>query len=238
MQALRIGLIGDRDDDVVAHHAIPLALGLAAAACGVDVDVAWIGTDAIGDAGDLSRLDGLWCVPGSPYRNMDGALAAIRFAREGALPFMSTCGGFQHAVVEYARNVLGWSDAEHAETSPGAARAVIVPLSCALVEVRDAVRLRAGSRIAAAYGVERIEEAYHCRYGLAADFRAAIGDRPLRITAVDDHDDVRALELDGHPFFVATLFQHERVALVGACPPLARAFVAAVAAHRRVDMAA
>jgi CTP synthase (UTP-ammonia lyase) len=238
MQALRIGLIGDRDDNVVAHHAIPLALGLAAAACEVDVDVAWIGTDAVGDAADLSRLDGFWCVPGSPYRNMDGALAAIRHARERKLPFMGTCGGFQHAVVEYARNVLGWIDADHAETSPDAARPVVVPLSCALVEVRDAVHLRAGSRIAQAYGIDRIEEAYHCRYGLAQDFRAAIAGGPLRITAVDDQDDVRAIELDGHPFFVATLFQHERVALVGACPPLARAFVSAVAIHARTAIAA
>jgi CTP synthase (UTP-ammonia lyase) len=238
MQALRIGLIGDRDERVVAHHAIPRALGLAAAACEVDVDVAWIGTDAVGDATDLSRLDGLWCVPGSPYRNMDGALAAIRHAREHKIPFMGTCGGFQYTVVEYARNVLGWSDADHAETSPDSARAVVVPLSCALVEVRDAVHLRAGSRIAAAYGTDRIEEAYHCRYGLAAAFREAIAEGPLRSAAVDDQDDVRAVELDGHPFFVATLFQHERVALVGACPPLARAFVAAIAATTRADLAA
>ncbi|MEO7325867.1 MAG: hypothetical protein ABIW82_13665 [Dokdonella sp.] len=237
-EALRIGLVGDRDDDVVAHHAIPLALGLAAAACEVDVDVAWIGTDAVGNASDLSRLDGIWCVPGSPYRNVDGALAAIRHAREHAIPFMGTCGGFQHAVIEYARNVLGWSDAEHAETSPDAARAVIVPLSCALVEVRDAVNLMAGSRIAVAYATDRIEEAYHCRYGLAADFRAAISAGPLRITAMDDQDDARAIELNDHPFFVATLFQHERVALVGACPPLARAFVAAIAARIHVHIAA
>lgn len=238
MQALRIGLIGDRDDNVVAHHAIPLALGLAAQACEVDVDVAWIGTDAVGDANDLARLDGLWCVPGSPYRDMDGALAAIRYAREHRIPFMGTCGGFQHAVVEYARNVLGWRDADHAETSPAATRGVIVPLSCALIEVRDAVHLRAGSRIAAAYGVDRIEEAYHCRYGLAAGFRAAIDKSTLQITAVDDQNDARAIELDGHPFFVATLFQPERVALVGACPPLVRAFVQTLAERAHAARAA
>jgi len=238
MQPLRIGLIGDYDDNVVAHHAIPLALGLAAAACEVDVDLAWIGTAAVGDAGDLALLDGLWCVPGSPYRNMDGALAAIRHARERRVPFIGTCGGFQHAVVEYARNVLGWTDAEHAETSPQAARAVIVPLSCALVEVRDSVHLHAGTRIAEAYGRATTEEAYHCRYGLAADFRAAIEGGALRISAVDDQGDVRAIELEGHPFFVATLFQHERAALVGACPALARAFVAAVAAQQRIGIAA
>jgi len=238
MQPLRIGLIGDYDERVVAHHAIPRALGFAAAVCEVDVDVAWIGTDAVGDANDLARLDGVWCVPGSPYRDMDGALAAIRYARERQVPFLGTCGGFQHAVVEYARNVLGWADADHAETSPEAARAVVVPLSCALVEVRDTVHLRAGTRIAAAYAAASIEEAYHCRYGLAAEFRAAIEGGPLRISAVDDQDDVRAIELDDHPFFVATLFQHERAALVGACPPLARTFIEAIASRQRIGAAA
>lgn len=236
--ALRIGLIGDYDADIAAHRAIPIALGLAAAQCAVDVDVAWIGTQAVGDAHDLALLDGIWCVPGSPYRSIGGALSAIRHARENATPFMGTCGGFQHAVIEYARNVLGWADADHAETAPDAARAVVVPLECALLEVRGAVHLRAGSRIAAAYGANRIEEAYHCRYGIGSDFIEAIAKGPLRITGVDDRNETRAIELDGHPFFVATLFQHERVALVGACPPLARAFVAAVAARRAVAVAA
>lgn len=238
MSALRIGLIGDRDEEVAAHHAIPLALGLAAAALAVDVDVAWIATDAVGSARDLAHLDGLWCVPGSPYRTMDGALAAIRYAREENVPFMGTCGGFQHVVVEYARNVLGWSDADHAESSPDSPRAVVVPLSCALVEVRDGVHLVEGSRIREAYGADRIDEAYHCRFGLSRDFRDAIADGPLRVTGVDDQGDARAIELDVHRFFVATLFQHERVALVGACPPLARAFVDAIATRVRATAAA
>ena len=173
MQTLRIGLVGDRNDEVVAHRAIPLVLVMAAEACGITLDAAWIGTDEIGGAG-LRRFNGLWCAPASPYRSMDGALLAIRYARERYVPFLGTCAGFQHAVVEYARNVLGWSDADHAETSPHAARAVIVPLSCALVEVRDTVRLLPGSRIAEAYGVSEIEEGYHCRYGLGGGFRQAV----------------------------------------------------------------
>lgn len=238
MRALRIGLIGDRDDNVVAHRAIPRALALAGEAAAQALDVDWIATDTIGDVARLAAFDGLWCVPASPYRDMDGALRAIRHAREARRPFLGTCGGFQHAVVEYARNVLGWADADHAETAPDAARAVVVPLSCALVEVRDAVHLVTGSRCAQAYGVARIEEGYHCRYGLGATFRAALEGGPLRIAAVDDAGDVRALELDGHPFFVATLFQHERAALDGRCPPLVRAFVDAIAAESRIDRAA
>ncbi|GLQ47696.1 hypothetical protein GCM10007862_27470 [Dyella lipolytica] len=236
-QALRIGLIGDRDDAVVAHRAIPLALAMAADATSITAEVHWIATETIGDGKLLDGFEAIWCVPASPYRSMDGALTAIRHAREARKPFLGTCGGFQHAVVEYARHVLGWMDAEHAETAPDAARPVIVPLSCGLVEVRDAVRLLPGSRISAAYGTQVIEEGYHCRYGLGSGFREAIAAQPLRITAVDDQDDVRALELEGHPFFVATLFQHERAALSGVCPPLARAFLQA-ASDLRVEKAA
>ena len=55
----------------------------------------------------LAGADALLIAPGSPYRNMDGALSAITYARTRDVPLLGTCGGFQHIVVEYARNVLG-----------------------------------------------------------------------------------------------------------------------------------
>lgn len=232
---LAIALIGDRDDAVTAHRAIPKALALAAESTGADLRPSWVATDSITSDADLTGYDGFWCVPASPYRNMDGALRAIRFARTLGKPFLGTCGGFQHAVVEYARNVLGWADADHAETAPTAARAVIVPLACSLVEVAEPVIFRGGTRIADAYGVSAISEGYHCRYGLGDRFReVAFVDGALRIGAVDPQDDVRAIELREHPFFVATLFQPERAALRDEVPPLARAFVAAMAERSRV----
>ena len=100
----------------------------------------------------------IWVVPGSPYRHPEGAFTAIRYARENSIPFLGTCGGFQHAVIEYARNVLGWQDAGHAETD-SEGRMVIAPLSCSLVETSAVVELRANTLIARAYGRESIEEA-------------------------------------------------------------------------------
>lgn len=224
-----IGLVGDCDPSVPAHQAIPLALGQAGEALGFEVRFEWIPTDEIRSVSRLSGFDGLWCVPASPYRSMDGALLAIRHAREGAVPFLGTCGGFQHAVVEYARNVLGWADADHAETAPDAARAVIAPLACALVETMGPVRLFPGTRIAAAYGATETREGYRCRYGLNPEFQAALVAGPLRAAADDATGEVRAVELDGHPFFVATLFQPERAALTGRTPPLVAAFARACA---------
>jgi len=229
--ATLIGLVGDYNADVPAHQAIPRALVLAESALGTPVAFRWLPTETIANDAMLAPFDALWCVPASPYRSMEGALRAIRFARERLRPFLGTCGGFQHAVVEYARNVLGWADAEHAETAPEAARPVIVALACALVEVTDKVRLHPGSRIAAAYGATDAVEGYRCRYGLNETFRATLASGPMRIAAEDDAGDVRALELDGHPFFVATLFQPERAALAGRLPPMVAAFARAAIGH-------
>jgi CTP synthase (UTP-ammonia lyase) len=228
---VRVALVGDRDVRHLAHQAIPRAVALAAAAVGAHVEAEWLPTERVGDDAALARWDGIWCVPASPYRSMDGALRAIGFARRAPRPFLGTCGGFQHAVVEFAREALGWRDADHAETAAGGGRLVISPLACALVEVGGAVRLRPRSRLAAAYGAADITEGYHCSYGLAPGVRDALDAAGLRATATNADGDVRAVELDAHPFFVATLFQPERAALAGRCPPLVAAFVRAAAHH-------
>ncbi|HJV48239.1 MAG TPA: CTP synthase [Geothrix sp.] len=224
-----IGLVGDRDPSVPAHRAIPLALEQAGEALGLQTRFEWVPTEELLSASRLAGFDGLWCVPASPYRSLEGALLAIRHAREGGLPFLGTCGGFQHAILEYARNVLGWADADHAETSPDAARAVISPLSCALVEAVGSIRLLPGTRIAAAYGASVVQEGYRCRYGLNPEFQEALLRGPLRAGAEDETGEVRAVELEGPSFFVATLFQPERAALKGARAPLVAAFLRACA---------
>jgi CTP synthase (UTP-ammonia lyase) len=230
-EPIRVALIGDYDPTVVAHQAIPRALSLAGDALGADVRAEWVGTATIpcNDAAvaRLAPFDALWCVPASPYQSACGALRAIRFARETDRPFLGTCGGFQHAVLEYARDVVGWADAAHAEDDPSAARAVVTPLSCALVEARGVVRFAAGSRLRGAYGVPEAEEGYHCRFGLNAGVRAGLEEHGLRVTATDEAGDVRGVELTAHPFFVATLFQPERAALRGEVPAIVRAFVEA-----------
>ena len=233
MRTVRIGLVGDRDPDVVAHRAAPEALRLAAAELGRALDVAWLGTAALGPDCPASLADfaGLWCVPGSPYANTAGALAAIRFARESGRPFLGTCGGFQHALLEYVRHVLGQRRADHAELDPAADMPLIAQLSCPLVEKAGRVILVEGSRLRALYGSPEALEQYHCNYGLNPAYEALLGGTALRVSARDPAGEVRAVELDGHPFFVATLFQPERAALRGVAPPLVRAFVAAAAAR-------
>ena len=225
--AIRIALIGDYDPHVTAHQAIPVALGMAAEQLNLNVQFQWLATDHINADTPLDDFDGIWCVPASPYRDMDGALRAIRFAREQQRPFLGTCGGFQHAVLEFARHVLGWKDAEHGETHPDAARALLTPLTCSLVEAVDSIHLVEGSLIANAYETTEIREGYRCRFGVNPEFERELLTQQMCAVGHDSQGDLRAVELKGHPFFVATLFQPERAALKGILPPLVRAFIKA-----------
>lgn len=115
---LRIALVGDYNPDVVAHKAIPLAIDDAAAVLELPLRYDWLSTSEIKSADDLADYDAIWVVPASPYKNAEGAFIAIRHARENGIPFLGTCGGFQHAIIEYARNVMGWQDAAQPKPIP------------------------------------------------------------------------------------------------------------------------
>jgi CTP synthase (UTP-ammonia lyase) len=229
MQVISVALVGDHDESVLAHKAIPMALRLAGAALGCTVEWEWCSTSSMDSeaAAGLRKHRGAWCVPGSPYASEDGALKAIRFARESGMPFLGTCGGCQHAILEYARNVLGFRDAKHAETHPDALLPLIAPLSCALVEARGTIRLEAGTTIGRIFGRDLVEEGYHCSFGLNPKLEHLLKGSALKITGRDPAGEARSLELTGHPFFVLTQFQPERSALAGTLPPVVSAFIEA-----------
>ena len=227
-----IALVGDYSPSVLAHRAIPRALELARAELGAAIAWQWILTRDLRDAAiELSSFSAVWLVPASPYENMAGALAAVRFARETKRPFLGTCGGFQHALIEFARNVAGRADADHAETNPAGGTLVIAPLSCSMVEKTGGIHFAPASRLRAIYGRDTTTEGYHCNYGFNSAHRAALERAGLCFTAFDEAGDVRSAELpqNTHPFFIGTLFQPERAVLRDELPPLVRAFVQAAA---------
>ena len=230
--AVRVALVGDRSDVVTAHRAIPRALALASDATGVEVTGVWVHTATIRDpAADLAGCDAVWAVPATPYASMAGALAAIRFARESRRPLLGTYGGFQHLLIEFARNVCGAAAADHAESSPGGHELVVTPLTCSLVEESGDIAFTPDSRLHAIFNGRTTHEGYHCRYGLNPAWRARLEAAGLRFTGFDAAGDVRAGELPAHPFFIGTLFQPERSGLRGERHPLISAFVAAAAAR-------
>ncbi len=121
--------------------------------------------------------------------------------------------------------MLGLAHASHAELEPAASEPLIAPLACSLVEKSDRVHLLPRTRLQRIYGADAATEGYHCSYGLNPRYEALLSESPLTINARDDQGEARGVELDGHPFFIATLFQPERAALAGKRHPLIEAFV-------------
>jgi CTP synthase (UTP-ammonia lyase) len=229
---LHIAIIGDRVPSRPTHAATDEALSHAGSALGVDVEAHWLPTPALAEPStrELASFAGFFVAPGSPYRSIDGALRGIRHAREAGRPLLGTCGGLQHVVLEFARNVLGLAEARHAEYEPDAADPLIAPLACSLAGERAIVRLRPGSRAAICYGAEAVREEYRCSYGLAAGFVPALERAGLVVSGEDERGEPRVVELAGHPFLLATLFVPQLASKPQRPHPLFVAFIAAAAA--------
>jgi CTP synthase (UTP-ammonia lyase) len=223
----RLALVGDRSPLVRSHVRIPVLLDAAARLDGLVVDAYWLATEEVGD---VAAFDGVWLLPGSPYRSLDGALAAARAAREGGIPFLGTCGGFQHAMLEFARTVCGL-DVDHAEASPDAPAPLVVPLACSLVGHEGAVEIEPGSRAERILGARRTVERYHCSYGLDRAYTGVLTRHGVRFTGHDDAGEPRIAELPEHPFYLATLFQPELAGDGTEVHPIVRAFLRAVVEH-------
>jgi CTP synthase (UTP-ammonia lyase) len=225
-RAARVALVGDRSEHVLAHGRIPAALRHGAP--GPDaVDPYWIASSDVSGPADLAGFDGIWLVPGSPYESRDGALAAVTAARTAGVPFLGTCGGFQHALLEVARTVCGLF-VDHAEQPlDEGAEALIVPLSCSLLGEEARVVVREGTFAATLLGAGARVERFFCSYGLDDRFRSALEQARLVFSAQDDEGNARMVELPGHPFFLASLFQPELSSDETWVHPLIRAFALA-----------
>ena len=219
-----IAIVGDRTPGLLPQDAISSAVDDAAARLGcVPPEIRWVGTDVLDAQGPdlLAGAAAVWCAPGGPFRSLTGALEGIRWAREARVPFLGTCAGFQHAVIELARNVLGCSSAAHAEYEPTAEGELFIDeLLCSLAGQVMHVEL-VDDELIGIYGTDHPVERYYCRFGLNPTWRQPLHDAGLLVAGVDESDgDTRVMRLAGHPFFVLTLFVPQTSSAPGRPHPL------------------
>jgi CTP synthase (UTP-ammonia lyase) len=223
-------LLGERDPGKPAHVGIERSLAMFNAETGAGLSHRWVATAEVNETSlpaIFGGATGVWCTPGSPYASTAGALLSIRRAREQQLVFLGTCGGFQHALMEYCGTVLGHR-AAHQEQDREAADPLIVRLSCSLAGVQARVMAAPGSWYARTVGSAESVEEFNCNYGVAPSYERLFVGSDLEFVARDEAGQVRAFRLHERPFYVGTLFQPERRALRGTLHPLVRAFFEAV----------
>src|SRR5262249_3644437 len=123
----RVALLGEYTQTFQPHIDTETSIEHSRAFLESEIEGSWVSTADI-DKGLFKRFSAIWVVPGSPYKNMNNTLWAIRYARENNIPCLGTCGGFQHMVIECARNVLDFTDAEHEEYDPYSSQLLISQL--------------------------------------------------------------------------------------------------------------
>lgn len=227
----RLALIGDRSPTVLAHQRIPAILDALRGPGGDRLDAYWLHSTSIDATTDLSGFDGVWVVPGSPYANPDGVFHAITTARVHGIPFLGTCGGFQHMLLEFARNVCGLTDVQHGETEPGSPNLLLVPLACSLLGEEDGVTIVADTLAARIMGAGPTTERYFCSFGLNPAYLPALEAGGLVVSGRDETGAMRVGEVTGQPFYIGTLFQPELASDSTWIHPLLRAFATAVGEH-------
>ena len=230
----KIGIVAEYDPSWEPHTATVSAIEHSADRLKIDIDYQWISASNL-DPSFFDEFDGLWVAPGSPYSDLARTVETIRIARTRDVPTLGTCGGFQHILIEYARNVLGLTDAQHAEYDPYASCLFVSELECSLAGREMQIQIVEGSQAADIYAVHRVTERYFCNFSVSPDYLSQLQSGPMQIVGSDAEGEVRIIELPGHPFFIGTLFMPQTLSTPENPHPLVNGFLKAVSNVKKLD---
>jgi CTP synthase (UTP-ammonia lyase) len=230
----KIAILGDFNPAYSTLHALNDSTRQVKKLFTDEIQFDWIGTDIFNAATAFNNLySGLWIAPGSPYKNMQHVLDTIKYVRTDNIPTLGNCGGFQHMIIEFARNVCGITLADHEETNPGSPDLLIAKLSCSLVEQQEQLTIcDKNSLLFNIIQQEQLMGKYFCSYGLNKSYSDQLKSSGLKLTALSSDGEVRAFEIAGHPFFMGTLFQPALTSTADEPDPIIAAFVKKCMAYK------
>ena len=206
---VKIALLGDYDPSMVTLKAINDTFDPLMNQLNKDIRFLWFDTDKFNyEKAFRDGYAGLWITPGSPYRDMENVLNSISYTRQNNIPTFGNCGGFQHMAIEFARNVCHIYNADHQETNPSGKELIIVKLACSLVEQSELLTItQKDSILNRIIGKDQFTGKYFCSYGINSQYLKNLESNGLLFTAMSEDGQMRAFEIQSHPFFLGTLFQ-------------------------------
>ena len=239
-----IGLIGKYVELKDAYKSINESFVHAGAANQYKVKVKSIHSESITASSveiSLQGLDGILVAPGFGTRGVEGKIEAIKYARENKIPFLGICLGMQCAVIEFGRNVLGFTDAHSTEMEPATAYPVIdiMEEQKSIEDMGGTMRLGAypctiekGTRTFDVYGKENIEERHRHRFEFNNHFLKAYQEAGMLTPGINTRNNlVEIVELRDHPWFIGVQFHPEYKSTVANPHPLFVNFVKAAIDH-------
>ena len=219
---LTVGLVGKYVRLHDAYLSVAEALRHAAYANGAEVTIQWIDSETVSEENAekiFTACDGIIVPGGFGPRGIEGMVTAAKYARENGIPYLGLCLGMQIAVIEFARNVCGFADADSGEFAPGSGHKVIdfLPDQNDAVAKGGTLRLGAypcvivpGTQMARCYGRNLIAERHRHRYEFNNEFREVLAGAGLVLSGTSpDKTIVETVEIADHPFFVGVQFHPE-----------------------------
>ena len=246
-RTVRIALVGKYVQLEDAYLSVSESLRHAAFGQDSRVEIDWIDSEAVDGNGEasvrerLERADGILIPGGFGGRGIEGKIAAAQIAREEGIPYLGICLGMQIAVAEFARHVAGMEGANSTEFDVETPYPVIdlLPEQKEVADLggtmrlgADPIKLHDGTRAREIYGEAVVYERHRHRYEVNNLLRKRLEAAGLRVSGTSpDERLVETIELDDHPFFVASQFHPEFKSRPERPAPLFREFVRAALAH-------
>ncbi|MCR4717964.1 MAG: CTP synthase [Lachnospiraceae bacterium] len=240
-----IGIVGKYTALHDAYLSVSEALKHGGISCKAKVEMKWIDSEEINEGNlkqTFANVDGILVPGGFGKRGTEGMILASKYARENNIPYLGICLGMQMAIVDFARNVIGYSDANSAEFNPDTSHPVIH-----LMPDQENVENRGGtlrlgaypcvldkdSRSYMLYGSENISERHRHRYEVNNDFREDLESNGMKIVGKSPDDRiVEMIEISSHPFFVGTQAHPEFKSRPNRAHPLFRGLIKAAIKKR------
>ncbi len=242
-----IALVGKYISLHDAYISVVEALKHAGIANNAEVHIKWVDSETVTEENVheiLSDVTGILVPGGFGDRGINGKIIAIKYARENRIPFLGLCLGMQLSIVEYARNVLGYEDAHSVELNPQTTHPVIhlMPDQDGIEDIGGTLRLGSypcvldkTSKAYEVYGEETIHERHRHRYEVNNDYRNVLTEHGVKLSGISpDGRIVEMIEIEEHPWFVATQAHPELKSRPNRPHPLFKGFVrAAVEQEKR-----
>ncbi len=215
----RIAMVGKYVTLADSYVSLNQALKHAAAKIGSSIDISWIDSEELGNAGTLGAYDGILVPGGFGVRGSEGIIRAASFARERNIPYLGICFGFQLAAVALGRDILSLEGANSTEIDPDTAHPIIdlLPEQKSVSDMGGSLRLGANDiRISAEsmafqiYGSDRITKRHRHRYEINQKYRGMFEDKGIIMSADSDSGRrIEMLEVPDHKFFFGVQFHPE-----------------------------
>ena len=242
---VNIALVGKYIQLHDAYISVVEALKHGGIASRATVNIKWVDSEELNDDNVediLGGIDGILVPGGFGDRGIEGKITAIRYARTKQIPFLGLCLGMQLSIVEFARNVIGYHDAHSIELKPDTTHPVIhlMPEQDGVEDIGGTLRLGSypcvldeSSKAYALYGEKTIHERHRHRYEVNNDYRNLLVEHGMKLSGLSpDGRIVEMIELENHPWFIATQAHPELKSRPNRPHPLFKGFIEAAIANK------